>query len=336
MSKLTQRERVQAAIRGEAVDRVPFSLWFHVPHKDQDPIALAEESVRLAVKYDYDFIKLCPYGNYGAQDYGLSCDFFCTPTQPVRERKFRSLTPEEWESLPVLPAVYGTYGKVLQIVTATKKELKRQGLDLPVLQTIFNPLTTAAKLAGPKLWQDIQTHPEAVKAGLEAIAQTTINFINANMEEGADGFFYASQTARADVISREDHAVFAEPYDRKVAAAFAGKTWFNVVHIHGENTYWDILSQYPVEVVNWHDQWAGPTLAEARKRSGKCFLGGINERDVFGNPEVDAQQVAEQVGRAIQEAGKEGLIIGPGCCAHPAVIESHVYAARLAAERYSQ
>jgi uroporphyrinogen decarboxylase len=294
---------------------------------------MAEETVYLAQKYDYDFIKMCPYGNYGAQDYGLSCNFFCTPTQPVLERKFRDLSPEEWSDLPVFPAIYGTYGKVLQLAVETKKELKRKGMDLPVLQTIFNPLTTAAKLAGPKLWQDIKTCPQEVKAGLEAISQTTINFINANIEAGVDGFFYASQTGRADVISREDHQEFAEPFDREVANAYAGKTWFNVIHIHGENTYWDVLSQYPGEVVNWHDQWAGPTLEQARAKSDKCFLGGLNERDVFCCPDNTADQVAEQIQRSIRTLDKKGLIIGPGCCANPELNEAHVYAVRLAVEK---
>lgn len=336
MNQMTHRERVAAALKLEEVDRVPFSIWAHLPHKDQDPIAMAEEMVRLARKYDYDFIKMCPYGNYGAQDYGLSCDFFCTPTQPVKERRFRDLSPEEWEDLPVFPAIYGTYGKVLQLAAATKRELRRQGLDLPILQTIFNPLTTAAKLAGPKLWQDILEHPEEVKAGLEAITQTTINFIHANIEAGVDGFFYATQTATANVITREWHSEFAEPFDRRVSKAYDGKTWFNVLHIHGDNTYWDVVSQYPGEAVNWHDQWAGPTLVEARKLSGKCFLGGLNERDVFCNPDFTSEQVAGQAAGSIRACGGRGIILAPGCCANPALIESHVYAVRLATESLSR
>ena len=341
MNQMTHKERVIAAVNKQDVDRVPLSIWYHMPHKDQDPISLAEEMIRVAKKYDFDFIKMCPYGNYVATDYGLSCDFFCTPTQPVKERFFRDLTAEEWENLPVFPAIYGTYGKTLQIAVETRRLLKQerdpQMQELPILQTIFNPLTVAAKLVGMEnLNKAIKTCPESVKKGLEAITQTQINFINANIEAGVDGFFYASQTCREGAVSREVHAEFAEPYDIRVAQAYEGKTYFNVLHIHGDKTYWDIMAKYPGEVINWQDRWVATTMADARKLSDKCFLGGINESAVFGNPEYTADQITAHVGEGILAAGKKGLMIGPGCVAHPDSVESHFYAARMACEQYAR
>ena len=170
----------------------------------------------------------------------------------------------------------------------------------------------------------------------EAITQTQINFINANIEAGVDGFFYASQTCREGAVSREVHAEFAEPYDIRVAQAYEGKTYFNVLHIHGDKTYWDIMAKYPGEVINWHDRWVAPTMADTRKLSDKCFLGGINESAIFGNPEYTADQVTAHVGEGILAAGKKGLMIGPGCVAHPDSVESHFYAARMACEQYAR
>ena len=42
MNLMTHKERVIAAINKEEVDRIPLSIWYHMPHKDQDAIALAE------------------------------------------------------------------------------------------------------------------------------------------------------------------------------------------------------------------------------------------------------------------------------------------------------
>ena len=42
MNQMTHKERVIAAINKQDVDRVPLSIWYHMPHKDQDPISLAE------------------------------------------------------------------------------------------------------------------------------------------------------------------------------------------------------------------------------------------------------------------------------------------------------
>ena len=115
MQTMTKRQRVMAAICGEEVDRVPLSMWYHLPQYDQDPIALAEEQIRLAKLYNLDLIKMMPFGNYVAQDYGLSVDFFCTKTQAAFERKFGIEDVEEWKRLEPLPATYGTYGKQLQL-----------------------------------------------------------------------------------------------------------------------------------------------------------------------------------------------------------------------------
>ena len=47
MQTMTKRERVMAAIEGKEVDHIPLSMWYHLPQYDQDPIALAEEQIRL-------------------------------------------------------------------------------------------------------------------------------------------------------------------------------------------------------------------------------------------------------------------------------------------------
>ena len=49
ISVMTKKERIQAAIRGEEVDRVPYSLWTHLPMIDLDPVSNAEHT--------YDFYK---------------------------------------------------------------------------------------------------------------------------------------------------------------------------------------------------------------------------------------------------------------------------------------
>ena len=41
---MTKAERIAAAIRGDAVDRVPYSLWSYLPMIDLDPAANAEHT----------------------------------------------------------------------------------------------------------------------------------------------------------------------------------------------------------------------------------------------------------------------------------------------------
>jgi uroporphyrinogen decarboxylase len=43
--------------------------------------------------------------------------------------------------------------------------------------------------------------------------------------------------------------------------------WFNLVHLHGTHVMFDLVADYPAQVINWHDQETPPSLAEALSRT---------------------------------------------------------------------
>ena len=67
---MTREDRIRAALAGGEVDRLPCSVWMHLSEVDQDPRSLAEEMVSQNEKYDFDFIKMMPFGAYSTQDWG--------------------------------------------------------------------------------------------------------------------------------------------------------------------------------------------------------------------------------------------------------------------------
>jgi uroporphyrinogen decarboxylase len=203
---------------------------------------------------------------------------------------------------------------------------------VPLVQTVFSPLTTALKLAGPeKLRAELRGAPNAVHAGLAVIAETTGRFAAEAVARGADGLFFASQTANEGYLTRAEYAEFAKPYDLAVLEAVRGRGWFNVLHLHGRKIMFDQVLDYPVPALSYHDREAGPPLAEIRKRTRKCLIGGIGENTtlVHGTPaEVDAQ-----VQDAWRQAGHRGLILGPGCVASPESPEANVVQLRKSVEK---
>src|SRR4029453_8483764 len=54
---MPKRERVVAALRGAPVDRVPVSLWLHNFATENSADDLAAETLRLARRFDLDFLK---------------------------------------------------------------------------------------------------------------------------------------------------------------------------------------------------------------------------------------------------------------------------------------
>ena len=71
MSTMTKRERLEAAIRGEATDRVPVALWRHFPGDDYRPEDLAASTVGFQRRYDFDFVKVTPASSFSVADWGV-------------------------------------------------------------------------------------------------------------------------------------------------------------------------------------------------------------------------------------------------------------------------
>ena len=108
---MTREERIRAAIAGRETDRVPVAAWMHLSEHDQDPISLAEAEVELTEKYDFDYIKMMPFGLYSTQDFGNQVKIYCDPYKepivqkfaidnPARFQHFRERTENRW-NLPV-------------------------------------------------------------------------------------------------------------------------------------------------------------------------------------------------------------------------------------------
>jgi uroporphyrinogen decarboxylase len=77
MAALSKRERVQAALGGGDVDRVPVSFWGHFasdPHRADD---LAAATVAFQRQFDWEFVKLMPSGMFYPEALG------CTVTPPA-------------------------------------------------------------------------------------------------------------------------------------------------------------------------------------------------------------------------------------------------------------
>ncbi|WP_197282081.1 uroporphyrinogen decarboxylase family protein [Dethiosulfatarculus sandiegensis] len=327
MEKMTKVERVKAALNKEEVDRLPMSVWLHYPHLDQDPRSLAEHQVAVQKEYDFDFIKLMPFGLYTTQDFGAKIKFFCQPNDPAIIDEFGIKDISDWGKIEPLGGTYGTYGKQVQLAQHVYNLV---GDDVPFIQTIFSPLTTARKLGGDRIFEDLKKDPKLFHQALKALTETSVNFIKANIEAGVSGFFFATQCSATDLMTPEDHAEFGEKYDLMLFDAFKDDTFFNVCHMHGENVMFDTLANYPANCLNWHDRWVPPSLGEARKLTDKCLLGGINENGVLAK--ASPAEVQAHVAEAVADASRTGLMIGPGCVAAPLTPEINYYAARMAVE----
>ncbi|MCX7682601.1 MAG: uroporphyrinogen decarboxylase [Anaerolineae bacterium] len=327
MSTMTKKERLQAAINGEAVDRPPVALWRHFPGDDYRPEDLAAATIEFQRRYDFDFVKVTPASSFCVHDWGAQ-DCWTGDPEGTREYTFHPIrSPEDWYTLSILNPTEGALGAQLCCLRLIAKELAD---EVPFIQTIFNPLAQAKNLVGSEtLPVHMRRYPDALHAGLETITRTTIRFIEAARETGIAGIFYAIQHAQYGLLSEEEYSIFGRPYDMRILEAAQG-LWLNVLHLHGREVMFDLVADYPVQVINWHDRETWPTLAEALTRTKLALCGGLQRWEVIvrGMPE----QVREQAADAIAQTGGRRFILGTGCVVPVVAPFSNIRAAREAVE----
>lgn len=311
---LTHRERIGAALRGEPVDRIPVALWRHFPGDDTRADTFAARVVEFQDQFDFDFVKVTPASGFRGEMYGAT---YVDGKNREGTRAYVTLpvqTLEEWERIVTLDASNPVF---IREFTAIKLIRQRIGADTHIAQTIFSPLSTAHNLAKERVWNDLREHPDVLRRALRAITETTIRFALANLRAGADALFFATQSATARVVTREEFRAFGATYDLQVLEAVrAAKPDFILLHIHGLDIYFDELMHYPVEVLNWHDRRTAPSLRQARAqldaaRLDKVLAGGVDEYAVLADGSREA--VLAQARDAIAQAGERRFILAAGC-----------------------
>ena len=310
MDALNKHDRLAAAIAGTAVDRTPVALWRHFPGDDQRPADLAAATLAFQSRWDWDFVKVTPASSFCVRDWGVQ-DRWVGNNEGTREYTRRVIeNPEDWRRLPVLDARKESLGGQLECL---EQIVAGVGQDTPVIQTIFNPLSQAKNLAGnERLLVHMRRYPEAVRAGLETIAETTSRFVRLALKTGIDGVFFAVQHARYEYMAEHEYVEFGKPYDLGLLETLEGAgAWLNVLHLHGNDVMFDLLADYPVQAWNWHDKETPPSLAQGRHKVTGAVLGGLRQWETMLRGDPD--QVRAEARAAIEQTNGRGFILGTGC-----------------------
>ncbi len=305
---MTKRERIEAALHRRPVDRPPVAFWRHVPERDHTARGLADAMLSFQRRWDLDLIKIMSSGVYCVEDWGCKVAYQGSPNGAKTCTQHAVRQPSDWERIKPLDPGRGALGRELEALGLI---LTGRDDDVPVLHTVFAPLTIARKLAGDRLDQDLRDHAEAVMGALEAITETVIRYLREVDGLGADGIFYASQAASCDVVAEGDHAKFSMPYSWRVLESLSGGPMWTLLHVHGQHIYFDRKATLPAAAMNWHDRRTAPALGDGLRRFQGAVVGGLNESQTLrtGPPAAVAADVAD----AIRQTAGTGVIIAPGC-----------------------
>jgi uroporphyrinogen decarboxylase len=323
-TEMTGRARVEAALAMGVADRPPVGAWGHTYREEWVPTELAAVTVERARRFAWDFVKFQPRASCFAEAFGSTY-------HPSGHRLrgpilLRAAVPdlESWKSVSLVnPKALDDQVEAIGMVA---REL---GRDVPVIQTVFSPITVGGYLVGKsqsRVVRELRKHPEIVGPALEKIAIGLVDFSRRSVEAGAAGIFYAiSGYAGRAVMSEDVYRDLVLPYDQAVLEAIPVEGWFNVLHLCGSNLNFDLSRDLPTQVVSWsiHNQ-GNPSLAEGREIAGRAVMGGLSQRAtlVYGPP----AKIRAEAERAVKDTGGRGLLIAPGCSVPPRVRDANLEA----------
>lgn len=324
-SGLAKRARVEAALDGRPVDRIPVSAWAHLLPAERTTAGLAAATLKWYRDYDWDWIKVNPRATVFAEGFGARFDlntyYGVLPrlTAPTRAFTLDDLKPAD--------PTKGSWAEHIDLLAQLKK-----GLDgAPFVQTVFSPASVLGFLVGrptattqqgvadnhaTTLLDLIRTQPKVAHQALDVITTGLEKLARASVEAGADGLFFAiTKLAREGALTPAEFEEFGKPYDLRVLRAVQ-QARFHVLHLCGARVHWKHALDYPVHALNWASVDQGnPTVAEARRTTGLALIGGVDEVRLIQSGTPDEVELAAR--RALEAGGPTKFLLAPGCCVEP-------------------
>jgi len=320
---MTKRERVMAALRGEEVDRVPLAFWLHNFAAENSARGLAEETLRLARVFDWDFLKPQMRAQCFAEMWGLTY-------APSGEKA----TPYTVTHAPVADAAglgrlrpadprTGALGEQLAALRLIRAAV---GADVPIIWTVFAPpmiLPMLARGGRDQALGFLRTAPGESAHAFDAMAETLGEYARLCLEAGADGLFYATNVATRGLLTAEECRRWQRPWDRRILETVA-RAPFNLLHVCGAGIHFDEFADYPVAAWSFAQAPGNPTLTEARARTGRAVVGGLPAKpEIAGMTET---ALVERARAATREMNGRGLLLGPDCSINPDTPEGLLHA----------
>jgi uroporphyrinogen decarboxylase len=325
---LTRRERVMAALGGNSLDRVPLSFWLHNFATENSAEGLAAETIRLARRFDWDYLKPQSRAQCFAEIWGLryrpsgqrAVPFSVTGAPVADAADLGRLTAADPEG--------GALGEQLCALTAIRAAV---GPDTPIIWTVFAPVMVLPYLlrGGPEQALTLASgEPRTVARALDAIAETLAGYARACLAAGADGLFYATNLATKDLLGAEACRQLHRPYDLRILREVE-RAPFNVLHVCGTGIHFDEFTDYPATAFSWATLPGNPTLRQGHRRTGRAVVGGLPGKPAFGALSTDA--VVGRTRSAIAEMDGRWLLLGPECSVNPDTPDALMQAAGRAA-----
>jgi len=282
-ASLTSRERVDRAVKGDDVDRIPFTFWHHFLDDSKPGEDHARSTLAFHDRFHTDLVKVM-------SDYAYP--------KPAGA----------WNELRLEDNPFPRQIRALELI--------KDGLggNTYFVETIFNPWYVAEKLSSREQVMALKDEqPQKLLDALEVIAKSEASHARRSIRAGSAGIFLAIQNAQAGYLTEEDYVKFSEPFDKIVLEAVPSAP-LNTLHLHTDAHFGDHLyverfyKGWPATVINY-SMFTKIAPEQLRARYSGVIMTGLDERNYrqLANLDLKKQWLSARKG-----AGSK-FILAPGC-----------------------
>ena len=276
----------------------------------------------------WDFAKINPRANFMVEDWGVKDNYHDNDYEAPDTVDWPVKTSSDWNKIEPLNPRDGVLGQHLVLLNSISKNLNG---EVPIIMTLFTPLSIAGRLAGTdaSMKTQINENPKIIHQILDIITQTFIEFSEECLNAGATGLFYATtHWGTYNNMTDEEYNEFGRPYDLQLLNALP-ENLFNILHVCQSNNMLRSLSDYPVQAFNWDTkETSNLSMKEGYEITGKVVVGGLGQKSTLPNGKTS--DVIAEVNDSRLEMGNKGWILGPGCTFSPETPEENLKILRSA------
>jgi len=335
---MNSTERIKAIINHQDFDRCAVSGWVHMPFVDHNVKDMVKATVMVTDYCGWDFVKVMSTGYYCLEMYGGDINLSKDPTKWYGSvNKYAIEKVEDLLNLPVLDMS----NKVMQREVAIAKGIKEHyGDSKPIISTIFTPMTFLQECmergTHNKTLPWMKEHKAEMHKALRTVVETNKHYLDALINEAhIDGIFYANQYSTREFMEDDLYDEFCAPYDKELLEYIKDRTWFNVLHVHGESKLmFDKCIDYPVQAFSWENCVPGipetniSHVSEVRAMTDKMLVCGLARHYDYYNDDNNRDELKEFFRKrflTVKNESKDNRVCFAPGCALPMDVDRYVF-----------
>lgn len=317
-------ERVVAALQHKEADRVPIypllnSVARKLTNETYDTLALdaekcAEAYIKLTEDYDLDVICTLTDLSVEASDFGAKI-IYDKEEAAYPDHDFRYIGGVD-EYTKVKPLDIDKAPRMQEHIKLCKLLMEKKGHETPVVAFVFGPLGILSMLRGQEqIFMDLIMSPDEVKAALEVITDTLVEYCHKLMDTGVHAIMFDTLFASQSILSKEMWDEFEGPCIEKIANAVHERETMVMIHNCGNGIYFDVqikrMKPHAISFLHSPDDCAD--MKECKEKYGHLttLIGCIDPGTIMGGTKED---VIAQAKRDIDTFAKDGgFILSTGC-----------------------